>query len=162
MMSRHIRVRSVLNAVNIFMPFGFGITLMFFNRHVEDATASSDPEQSFPFWGGSNFVFLYLNGLVQLISAVYIGNAVLHIRAHIREEHRDGVNIRWLVINFAAFGLYMLSLLAYYVAYTIIYIDISNLNDLKTLFYFQMVSVILSTFAQFCLCAIIWKVSAKK
>lgn len=75
------------SVINIVVPFLFAVTLLGFNLK-DLASFRDDPTKTvtFPFWGGSNFIMLYLNGLVQLVSGGYIGYAVYMIRAHIKTE----------------------------------------------------------------------------
>lgn len=67
-----------------------------------------------------------------------------------------------LFVNLAMFGLYILSLLVYYIVYTMVYFD--NHVEKKGFVFLlgsNVISAICSAIAQLCLCAICWKISTE-
>lgn len=65
----------------------------------------------------------FFNGVLQIISGVYLGNAVNSIRKFINTgSDQETVNSRQLIQHFLAFGLYLLSTIAVYVFFADYYI----------------------------------------
>jgi hypothetical protein len=102
--------------------------------------------------------FFIANGILQIVSAIYLGTAVNSIRKFINAGNGfETVNTKYLIQHFLAFGLYLLSTLSVYTFFAAYYIsDISFVYLLVS----QIVSNVLSLFAQLCLCSILWQLSS--
>jgi len=109
-------------------------------------------------------VGLFSVGLMQLISGVFFASAVLRIRRHlISQGGALTINVTMLLINSAAFSLYILSTMVFYVFYTIFYFDEnqSSQNQSNGIVSW-IVSSICGLISQLCLCAICWHISSKR
>ena len=116
------KINVVLTVLNVFFPFFVAVTLLIYNLCLFHEDISDD--QTCTAWIISSTVGLFLVGLIQLISGVYFGWAVLKIRKHLIENGgKLNINVTMLLTNSAAFALYILSTLVFYVFYFIIYVD---------------------------------------
>lgn len=103
----------------------------------------------------------YGNALVQLISGTLLIVAVLLIRGFLIKSGTDQVNVRMLVLHSLSFGIYMLSIIAYYTFYTIYLFHIES-EEIAYLFFVAVSFNIVSSFlAQLLLCYILNRFGSK-
>lgn len=87
-------------------------------------------------------------GLFQSISVLFLLCAVLNIRKHLSANGPEQVNLKMLSVNLAAFGLYLASLVVYYVFYMILYSESSaSTVQINNTFISWIVSAVCSTIA---------------
>ena len=144
------KLNKVLSVANVVIPFIQASLLLIANF-----------QQGYDYWNTSSIVTLYFVGLLQLVSVCYLLYAVLNIRKHLASQGPQQVNVKILIVNLGAFGLYLASVVVYYIFYTILYTDKNPTNGvIKQTFISWIISAICSAIAQLCICAICWQVAS--
>ena len=101
----------VFMVLNVCFSFFVAGTLLIYNLCIYN-----ENNQKCTAWIISSTVGLFLVGLMQLISGVYFAWAVFKIRKHLIDHGgKLNINVTMLLTNSAAFALYILSTLVYYV-----------------------------------------------
>lgn len=101
-------------------------------------------------------------GGLQIISAGFIGFAILKIRKSITEgDETEQINLQILLTHLLAFGLYLFSTLTQYVFFANYYLGDRSEQNLYTLYLAIAASNLLAFFEQLCLCNIFWQLSKK-
>lgn len=131
------KLNKVLSLANVVIPFIYASLVL-----------TANLQQGFEYWKTSAIVAMYFVGLLQLISVCYLLYAVLNIRKHLASQGPHQVNVKMLIVNLCAFGLYLASVVVYYIFYTILYTD-KNLTSgvIKQTFISWIISAICSTIA---------------
>lgn len=159
MIRRDELVNKLLMVLNVLAPVANGASVLIYNLcDIKFESPNQQTDKYCRFWSIFQFVALYLVGLLQLISGVYLGYAIHKIKQHlVLNGGRQMINVVMLVVHLATFGLYMLSIIVYYVFYTFHYLDYSN-ERVTDLFYYSGIFCACSNFlAQACLCVIFWQ-----
>jgi hypothetical protein len=146
-----------LLALNIFFPVLEGITVVWYNTILMKTKEKPDTMLVTVSALGAK----YGNALVQLISGTLLIVAVLLIRGFLIKSGTDQVNVRMLVLHSLSFGIYMLSIIAYYTFYTIYLFHIES-EEIAYLFFVAVSFNIVSSFlAQLLLCYILNRFGSK-
>ena len=122
-------------------------------------------DQSAKNWIIASIVTRYSVGLMQLVSGVFIGVAIYKIRAFIADgTQSSNLNVLILVLHSITFGLYIVSVVVYYVFYTIYYLHWSDESKATTrrVFAAWIFCTVCEFAAQLCIVIILWLFGKKE
>lgn len=103
-------IYKVFYALNIIVPFFEAFTAFVYNMF---ATTNA----TLKFWNIAMTTTRLCVGLLSIITAVFLGYAVLKIKSFLNNSKDGEINVRILAVHSATFSLYIISIIIYFTFY---------------------------------------------
>ena len=154
MRSEH-RLNCVIITFSILLPFTDSICI-----YMADDALVRENQQQFMFWLVANITVRALDDLVKLVTLICLAIAMVEIRREVtKERQKDIINTRATLVHCVAFTVYLLSLVASGIFFTLRWLG--NTSE-QTLLYSDIFSAICEFIVEFCLCIIFYSLIAIK